>query len=183
VDLLIIMPYKGSPLQQAARIIAKLNPPMAVDLLVRSPEEVKERLAMQDSLMREIMAHGQVAYEAEHAWVDQHNLYALLTLILSLEPGWQVLIAALNTLSNFAVAYRYPGITATKADARNAMQHCRTVRNIIRQTFGLPVWDVDQAGVLRCIRPVHALVLQRSWKVLPYSTLRGWLVLAWQGAA
>lgn len=67
VDLLIIMPYKGSPLQQAARIIAKLNPPMAIDLLVRSPEEVKERLAMQDSLMREIMERGQVAYEAEHA--------------------------------------------------------------------------------------------------------------------
>lgn len=77
--------------------------------------------------------------EAGQAIPRTHNLYALLTLILSLEPGWRVLTAALNTLSNFAVAYRYPGITATKADARNAMQHCRTVRNIIRQTFGLPV--------------------------------------------
>jgi HEPN domain-containing protein len=77
--------------------------------------------------------------EAGQAIPRTHNLYALLTLILLLEPGWQVLTTALNTLSNFAVAYRYPGITATKADARNAMQHCRTVRNIIRQTFGLSV--------------------------------------------
>jgi HEPN domain-containing protein len=77
--------------------------------------------------------------EAGQAIPRTHNLYALLTLILALEPGWQVLTAALNTLSNFAVAYRYPGISATKADARNAMKHCRTVRNIIRQTFGLPV--------------------------------------------
>ncbi len=66
VDLLVVMPYQGSPLQQAARIISKLNPPMAVDLLVRSPEEVQERLAMQDGLMQEIVERGKVTYEAEH---------------------------------------------------------------------------------------------------------------------
>ncbi len=70
VDLLVVMPFNGSPLQQAARILTKLNPPMAVDLLVRTPEQVRERLAMQDSFMQEIVARGKVAYEAEHAGMD-----------------------------------------------------------------------------------------------------------------
>ena len=70
VDLLIVMPFEGSPLQQAARIITRLNPPMAVDLIVRTPEQVVERLSMQDGFMREIWERGKVAYEAKHARVD-----------------------------------------------------------------------------------------------------------------
>lgn len=70
VDLLVVMPFEGSPLQQAARILTRTNPQMAVDLIVRTPEQVRERLAMQDGLMREIMERGKVAYEAEHAGVD-----------------------------------------------------------------------------------------------------------------
>ncbi len=65
VDLLVVMPCKGSPLQQAARIISQLDPQMAVDLLVRSPQEVSERLAMRDSLLREIVERGEVAYDAK----------------------------------------------------------------------------------------------------------------------
>jgi len=70
VDLLVVMPFEGSPLQQAARIITRLNPPMAVDLIVRTPEQVEERLSMQDGFMREILERGRVAYEAEHVGVD-----------------------------------------------------------------------------------------------------------------
>ena len=70
VDLLVVMPFEGSPLQQAARIIARLNPPMAVDLIVRAPEQVAERLSMHDGFMREIWERGKVTYEAEHARVD-----------------------------------------------------------------------------------------------------------------
>jgi len=68
-----------------------------------------------------------------------HNLYALLTLVLPLEPSWNSLAADLNILNAFAVAYRYPGISATKADARDAIRRCRKVRRHIRQTFGLPI--------------------------------------------
>lgn len=68
-----------------------------------------------------------------------HNLYALLTLALPLEPGWGLLSTDLNILSAFAVAYRYPGISATQADARDALSRCRKVRRAARQTFGLPV--------------------------------------------
>jgi len=68
-----------------------------------------------------------------------HNLYALLTLVLPLEPSWNSLAADLNILNAFAVAYRYPGISATKADTRDAIRRCRKVRRHIRQTFGLPI--------------------------------------------
>ena len=67
LDLLIVMPYEGSPLQQAARIIARVNPKIGVDVIVRTAEQIKERLALQDGFMREIVERGRVAYEADHA--------------------------------------------------------------------------------------------------------------------
>jgi uncharacterized protein len=70
VDLLVVMPFEGSPLQQAARIITRVNPQMAVDLIVRTPQQVEERLAMQDGFMRNVVEHGKVAYEAEYAGMD-----------------------------------------------------------------------------------------------------------------
>jgi HEPN domain-containing protein len=68
-----------------------------------------------------------------------HDLLVLHQLVLPLEPGWAVLQPLLILLNPFAVAYRYPGITATKADAKEALRHCREMRRIIRIGFGLPV--------------------------------------------
>lgn len=67
VDLLVIMPFEGSPLQQAARIISRLNPQLSVDLIVRTPEQVRDRLAMKDGFMEEIMERGKTVYEAQYA--------------------------------------------------------------------------------------------------------------------
>jgi predicted nucleotidyltransferase len=66
LDLLVVMSFEGSPLQQAARIISRINPDIGVDLIVRTPTQVQERLAMRDGLMREIVERGRVAYEADH---------------------------------------------------------------------------------------------------------------------
>lgn len=68
-----------------------------------------------------------------------HNLYALLTLILPTAPTWSILAADLNVLSTFSVAYRYPGISATRVDAKDAIGRCRKARGVVRQAFGLPV--------------------------------------------
>ncbi len=67
VDLLVVMSFEGSPLQQAARIISQLNPPMSVDLIVRTPEQVRDRLAMKDGFMEDIMKRGKTLYEAQYA--------------------------------------------------------------------------------------------------------------------
>ena len=67
LDLLVVMPFEGSSLQQAARIISRINPEIGIDLIVRTPGQVRERLAMRDAFMREILERGRVAYEADHA--------------------------------------------------------------------------------------------------------------------
>lgn len=67
LDLLVVMPFEGSPLQQAARIISRINPDIGIDLIVRTPAQVRHRLAIRDAFMREIVERGRVAYEADHA--------------------------------------------------------------------------------------------------------------------
>ena len=66
VDLLVIMPFEGREVRKAVDILLKVHARFALDLLVRTPEMVKERLAMGDYFMREIIANGKVLYEAEH---------------------------------------------------------------------------------------------------------------------
>ena len=76
--------------------------------------------------------------EAGMAIPKTHNLYALLTLVSPLEPTWQSLSADLNVLNAFAIAYRYPGVTATKLDAQDAVKRCREIRRMIRRSLELP---------------------------------------------
>jgi HEPN domain-containing protein len=68
-----------------------------------------------------------------------HNLLALLTQILPVEPAWHALRTDLNVLNAYAIAYRYPGISATKPDAQDAIKRCRIIRRVIRLSFGLPL--------------------------------------------
>jgi uncharacterized protein len=67
VDLLVIMRFRGRPVRQAIAILNRLNVLTPVDLLVRTPEQVQERLALGDQLMREILERGKVMYEARNS--------------------------------------------------------------------------------------------------------------------
>jgi predicted nucleotidyltransferase len=73
VDLLVIMPFEGTPHKQAIEIRSRITPAMSLDLLVRTPRQVKRRLQMGDSFMREILERGKVLYEADHQRVDQQG--------------------------------------------------------------------------------------------------------------
>jgi predicted nucleotidyltransferase len=64
IDLLVVMPYEGSPFRQAGEILKRLQVWMPVDLIVRSEKEVKQRLKIGDQFMREILEQGKVMYEA-----------------------------------------------------------------------------------------------------------------------
>jgi HEPN domain-containing protein len=75
--------------------------------------------------------------EANIFFGKTHDLTALLDLILPIEPTWSHLRAELQTLNAFAVSYRYPGDFADKGEAREAMEKCRNIRRIIRQSFSL----------------------------------------------
>ncbi len=63
VDLLVIMPFKGRPASQASRIRSRIDTPVALDLLVRTPEQISKRLAMGDFFISEIVERGKVLYD------------------------------------------------------------------------------------------------------------------------
>src|SRR6185295_3392474 len=75
--------------------------------------------------------------ESEESFAKTHNLIALLTLALVVEPSWSVLQPQLHALNVYAIEYRYPGNTASRTDAANAIKYCQEVRRIIRRSFGL----------------------------------------------
>jgi HEPN domain-containing protein len=77
--------------------------------------------------------------EAGAAFPKTHDLLRLLSLAVRIEPGWTVLHPNVITLSAYAVEFRYPGKSATKLKAKQAIKDCREVRRIIRATFGLPI--------------------------------------------
>jgi HEPN domain-containing protein len=72
------------------------------------------------------------------AFPRTHSLVILLDLILPLQPSWSTLRGDLNTLTASAVEVRYPGETADKADAKDAVRICRDVRDRTRKSLGLP---------------------------------------------
>jgi predicted nucleotidyltransferase len=67
VDLLVITPFEGNWVTKAVEIQLKIRAPFPLDLLVRTPDKVHERLEMGDGFMREILTKGKVLYEATHA--------------------------------------------------------------------------------------------------------------------
>jgi predicted nucleotidyltransferase len=64
VDLLVELPYSGHPTHKAIEMVRYLNPRFAVDLIIRSPREVKERMALNDWFILDIVEKGKVLYEA-----------------------------------------------------------------------------------------------------------------------
>jgi HEPN domain-containing protein len=66
-----------------------------------------------------------------------HDLGRLLDLVSPVEPMWEPYRLALNRVSYFAVDFRYPGDTATREDAKEAMKTCTHFRKVARQSLGL----------------------------------------------
>ena len=64
VDLLVIMPFSGHAAYQSLKIRRAMNPDFALDLVVRTPQDVRSRLRQHDGFLKEVMEHGQVLYRA-----------------------------------------------------------------------------------------------------------------------
>jgi predicted nucleotidyltransferase len=65
VDLLVIVPCKGATAQKAAEIRLSLDHSIPIDVLVRTPEDIKKRLTIGDDFIREIIEKGTVIYERD----------------------------------------------------------------------------------------------------------------------
>lgn len=64
LDLLVVMNFSGSPVRQAIAISRVLGLVTPMDLLLRTPEQLRYRLAIGDNFMQEIVSRGKVMYEA-----------------------------------------------------------------------------------------------------------------------
>ncbi len=73
VDLLIVMEFEGHPIEQTIKIRSELDLVTPMDLLVRTPKEVRERLKDGDMFMVQICERGKVMYEGEHDGVDRKS--------------------------------------------------------------------------------------------------------------
>jgi predicted nucleotidyltransferase len=66
VDLFVVMEDSDRPARRSARIArVLLDVPFPIDILVRTPEELKHRLHIGDYFIREILERGQVLYERD----------------------------------------------------------------------------------------------------------------------
>ncbi len=70
VDLLVILAFEGKPFWKSLEITNHVNPPFAVDLLARRPDDTRRRYAQGDPLIREALDQGRVLYERSRARVD-----------------------------------------------------------------------------------------------------------------
>ncbi len=64
VDLLVVMRYRGASARKAAEILNAVEPEFPVDLIVRTPEELRWRVAQNDPFFGEITRRGRVLYDA-----------------------------------------------------------------------------------------------------------------------
>jgi len=70
VDILVIMNTPMREIEQAAEIRYDIDHPFSLDILVRRPETIERRLAMNDFFIREITRRGKVMYERRYRCVD-----------------------------------------------------------------------------------------------------------------
>lgn len=66
VDLLVIMPYDRKQGRKSLEIRRRIPADFPLDLIVRTPEFISQRLAWGDCFTQEIMTKGKVLYEAPH---------------------------------------------------------------------------------------------------------------------
>jgi predicted nucleotidyltransferase len=64
VDLLVVMSHKGKGWRLAGKIRGRIRPKFPLDLLVRSPEQIRERLSLGDCFLKEVTEKGKVLYES-----------------------------------------------------------------------------------------------------------------------
>jgi predicted nucleotidyltransferase len=64
VDLLVVLETDQRPRAKQLEIARALSPhPFGMDILVRTPEQLRKRVAMGDYFLREITTRGEVMYE------------------------------------------------------------------------------------------------------------------------
>ena len=75
--------------------------------------------------------------EAGCAIPKSHDLSILLDSVVPFEPLWEAARSRMETLTSYAVLFRYPGESATRALAKTALADARWVRSMMRSAMRL----------------------------------------------
>jgi len=73
VDLLVVLPFEGKTWRMASEIRKRTRPGFPMDLLVRTPPQVRQQLCRVDPFLSEITREGRVLYEARDAAVGRQG--------------------------------------------------------------------------------------------------------------
>ena len=73
--------------------------------------------------------------EAGMPFGKTHDLIALLELCISIEPLWEAFRGSLISLNRYAVDFRYPGESASKEEAREAVSIMQSLRDAMRKSL------------------------------------------------
>lgn len=71
VDLLVILPFQGKGVHKSVEILNKTDPKFPVDLIVRTPAQIQDRLDKNDYFIKEVIEKGKVLYEAPDSRMDK----------------------------------------------------------------------------------------------------------------
>ncbi|HEX7665501.1 MAG TPA: nucleotidyltransferase domain-containing protein [Polyangiaceae bacterium] len=64
VDLLVILPFEGTPYRMAVEILQTVQPTFSVDVLPRRPEDTMNRYRLGDPLIRDALDRGETLFDA-----------------------------------------------------------------------------------------------------------------------
>ena len=64
VDLLVILPFQERNIQKQTEIRLAVHRGFAMDILAYTPQQLKERIHLGDSFLREITEKGKILYDA-----------------------------------------------------------------------------------------------------------------------
>ncbi len=64
IDLLVVMPFRVNRIRKAVEILDKIKVRAGVDLIVRTPEDVRRRVALNDFFLKNILDRGTVLHES-----------------------------------------------------------------------------------------------------------------------
>lgn len=67
VSLLVVMPFGGKGLRMPVEILKRVEPEFPVNVIVHTPRQLRERLALDDFFLSEVVTNGKVLYEANTA--------------------------------------------------------------------------------------------------------------------
>jgi len=70
IDLLVILPFEGRHSEQGVKMRQRISSSIPIDLLVRTPAEIRESIKLNDIFIKDIVENGKIIYESDYAGMD-----------------------------------------------------------------------------------------------------------------